>query len=64
MARFLMNAMLASCGYPWTVGRVEDRDAYVKALDYASIDMNIEPFAKFIAGRVQWCMKQAANSLG
>ena len=26
MARFLMNAMLASGGYPWTVIRVEDRD--------------------------------------
>ena len=25
MARFLMNAMLASGGYPWTVIRVEDR---------------------------------------
>jgi Fic family protein len=27
MARFLMNAMLASGGYPWTVVRVEDRGA-------------------------------------
>jgi hypothetical protein len=27
VARFLMNAMLASGGYPWTVIRVEDRDA-------------------------------------
>ena len=26
MARFLMNAMLASGGYPWTVIRLEDRD--------------------------------------
>jgi Fic family protein len=25
MARFMMNAMLASGGYPWTVVRVEDR---------------------------------------
>ena len=33
MARFLMNAMLASGGYPWTVIRVEDRDAYLGALD-------------------------------
>jgi Fic family protein len=54
MARFLMNAMLASGGYPWTVVRVEDRDAYLRALDNASIDMNIEPFAKFIAERVHW----------
>jgi fido (protein-threonine AMPylation protein) len=59
MARFLMNAMLASGGYPWTVIRVEDRDAYLAALDRASIDMNIVPFAAFIAEHVQWSMKQA-----
>jgi fido (protein-threonine AMPylation protein) len=59
MARFLMNAMLASGGYPWTVIRVEDRDAYLAALDRASIDADIAPFAKFIAERVRWSMKQA-----
>ena len=59
MARFLMNAMLASGGYPWTVIRVEDRDAYLAALDRASTDNDIAPFAKFIAQRVQWSMKQA-----
>ena len=32
VARFLMNAMLASGGDPWTVIRVEDRDAYWLAL--------------------------------
>jgi Fic family protein len=36
MARFLMNAMLASGGYPWTVIRVEDRTRYLRALDSAS----------------------------
>jgi len=61
MARFLMNAMLASGGYPWTVIRVEDRDAYMKALESASVQMNIEPFAKFIAERVKWSMEQAAG---
>ncbi|HEY6924048.1 MAG TPA: Fic family protein [Steroidobacteraceae bacterium] len=33
MARFLMNAMLASGGYPWCVIRVENRDGYLTALD-------------------------------
>jgi fido (protein-threonine AMPylation protein) len=61
MARFLMNAMLASGGYPWTVIRVEDRNAYLSALDRASIDMKIEPFANLIAGRVTWSMKQATS---
>jgi fido (protein-threonine AMPylation protein) len=61
MARFVMNAMLASGGYPWTVIRVEDRNAYLGALDRASIDMDIKPFAKLIAERVRWSMKQLGN---
>jgi Fic family protein len=48
MARFLMKVMLASGGYPWTVIRVEDRDDYLHALDSASIDGDIKPFAQFI----------------
>jgi len=59
MARFLMNAMLASGGYPWTVIRVEDRNAYIAALDRASVDLNIEPFAKLIAESVGRSIKQA-----
>lgn len=58
MARFVMNAMLASGGYPWTVIRVRDRDAYLSALDRASIDMDIKPFAAFVAQRVQWSLEQ------
>jgi fido (protein-threonine AMPylation protein) len=59
MARFLMNAMLASGGYSWTIIRVEDRAAYLSALDSASIDLDIAPFAKYVAERVQSSMKQA-----
>ncbi len=57
MARFLMNAMLASGGYPWTVIRVEDRKSYLNALDCASIDMDIRSFAEFVAERVDWSLK-------
>ena len=60
MARFLMNAMLASGGYPWTVIRVEDRMPYLAALDSASIDLNIAPFASLAAERVRWSMEHAA----
>jgi len=60
MARFLMNAMLASGGYPWVVIRVEDREKYLKALESASVDNDIRPFATFIAERVQWSLEQAA----
>lgn len=59
MARFLMNAMLGSGGYPWTVVRVEDRNAYLAALDRASIDADIRPFTTFIAERVNWSLDQA-----
>ena len=61
MARFVMNAMLASGGYPWTIIRVEDRDTYLAALDSASIDQNIEPFAQFVAERVAWSLQRAAR---
>jgi fido (protein-threonine AMPylation protein) len=62
MARFLMNAMLASGGYPWTVIRVEDRDAYMEALERASVQMDIGPFVSFIAERVKWSLEQGAKS--
>lgn len=61
MARFLMNAMLASGGYPWTVIRVEDRAEYLKALETASTDGDIRPFATFVAERVRWSMEQAGT---
>ena len=53
MARFLMNVMLASGGYPWSVIRVEGRNEYLRALDSASIDGDIKPFARFIEQSVR-----------
>jgi fido (protein-threonine AMPylation protein) len=52
IARFLMNAMLASGGYPWTIVPVEQRDAYMEALEHASVEQNIESFARFLADLV------------
>jgi fido (protein-threonine AMPylation protein) len=49
MGRFLMNAMLASGGYPWTVIRVQRRSAYMAALENASSDGDIKPLVLFIA---------------
>lgn len=53
IARFLMNAMLASGGYPWTVIPVEQRDLYMAVLESASVQQNIEPFAKYLAELVR-----------
>jgi len=53
-----MNIMLASGGYPWTVIRIRDRKSYLSALDRASIEMDIHPFANFIDHRVQWRLQR------
>lgn len=53
MGRFLMNVMLASGGYPWTVIPVEERNRYMAALESASTDQDIRPFAEFVA----WLVK-------
>ncbi len=49
IGRFLMNVMLVTGGYPWIVIPFENRDEYMKALESASVAMDIEPFAKFIS---------------
>ena len=48
VGRFLMNAMLASGGYPWTVIPVEKRATYMASLEKASTEQDIGPFAKFL----------------
>ncbi len=53
MGRFLMNVMLASGGYPWTVIPVDRRNDYMRALESASVKQEIRPFAEFIAKLVQ-----------
>lgn len=49
MGRFMMNIMLASGGYPWTIIPVEQRTTYMSALEEASVNQNIIPFADFLA---------------
>ncbi len=49
IGRFLLNLMLASGGYDWTVIRVDCRPGYMAALEQASVHGKIEDFTRFIA---------------
>lgn len=50
IGRFLMNTMMASGGYPWTIIPVEKRAEYMAALESASVDKDIRPFTVFLSG--------------
>ena len=58
--RFLMNVMMAAGGYPWTVIPVEQRAAYMAALEAASGRQDIGPFADFLATLVERELKGEA----
>jgi len=64
IGRFLMNVMLASGGYPWTVIPVERRDDYMAALEAASVHQDIRPFGALLADLVSRAMTgQAAPAV-
>jgi hypothetical protein len=48
MGRFLMNVMLAAGGYHWTVIPLQKRDQYMAALESASVEQDIAPFAMLL----------------
>jgi fido (protein-threonine AMPylation protein) len=53
MGRFLMNTMMAAAGYPWTVIPLSERRTYMAALERASVEEDIVPFAAFLANLVR-----------
>ncbi|HYM93164.1 MAG TPA: Fic family protein, partial [Chitinophagaceae bacterium] len=57
IGRFLMNVMLASGGYPWTVIPVEERKRYMEALEKASTENDIKPFVGLITYLVNESLK-------
>ena len=61
MGRLLMNEMLASGGYPWTVIPVSERTAYMSALEQASVLEDIVPFARFVGGLVDKSLRGEPN---
>lgn len=57
IGRFLMNTMMASGGYPWTIIPVEKRAEYMAALESASVDQDIRPFTVFLSGLLHSSLK-------
>jgi fido (protein-threonine AMPylation protein) len=53
IGRFLMNAMMAAGGYPWTIIPIEKRQGYMAALESASVDQDIKPFSRLLAQLVK-----------
>lgn len=58
IARFSMNALFATVGYPWTVIRVQDRARYLDTLEQASVGGDLVPFVVFIAEQMRWSASQ------
>lgn len=57
ISRFLMNTMLASGNYPWTVVPVQQQHAYMQAIEIASTEQDIKPLTLLIAKLVSQSMK-------
>ncbi|MBC7808022.1 MAG: Fic family protein [Akkermansiaceae bacterium] len=62
MARFLMNALFAGGGFPWIVIHLGSRDRYMGALESASVDGDIKPFAACVLEEMDANRKN--NALG
>jgi hypothetical protein len=54
IGRFLMNVMMGSGGYPWTIIPVARRTEYMNALEQASCENNIVDFIEFIRSLGSW----------
>ncbi len=64
MGRFLMNVMMASGGYPWTIVPLERRNGYMSALESASVEGDIKPFARFLAELLVGAARTSGKSRG
>lgn len=52
-ARFTMNSQLVTGGYPWVVVPLERREQYMKALEKASVEEEIDDFVGFVLSLIQ-----------
>ena len=61
IGRFLMNLMLVSGGYNWTVIRTSERARYMASLEAASTQGKIEEFSKFVASEMEYWKDEVAK---
>ena len=48
-----MNSQLVTGGYPWVVVPLERREQYMKALEKASVEEEIDDFVGFVLSLIQ-----------
>lgn len=63
IGRFILNLMLVSGGYPWTVIRNTERMRYMSSLEEASVRGNILPFAQFVADEMKFWTSEVQKIL-
>lgn len=61
IGRFLLNLMLLSGGYNWTVIRTSERNRYMKSLELASTEGDIGEFAKFVASEMEYWKQEVSK---
>jgi len=59
IARFIMNLMLVTAGYTWTIIRAMERINYMKTLDLVAVEGDIKPFTRFVLSEMDyWSTRQ------
>ncbi len=54
ISRFIMNLMLISGGYNWTVIRSSERVKYLNSLEAASTNLDVIPFCEFVKSEMKY----------
>lgn len=63
IGRFILNLMLVSGGYNWTVIRTSERNRYMAALEKASVEGEITTFTEFILSEMKYWNEQSSQLL-
>lgn len=61
IGRFIMNLMLISGGYNWTVIRISERARYMASLEKASAQGEIEDFTAVVASEMEYWKNEVSR---